>query len=331
MATNFSQLALTTNLTLEQVRAIVTEPLYTDPFIASDYRIQRVGVHKDVESKLLTVAKRKYPLRRIDGCTIPEAEARAITQRTFIPTQLGYQNNFCGDEFNNTVLALLQRANLDQYNLVGTELGGLIAEMTMMENKNHLPLIAWFGNKLSANPEFNQIKGYFELIKEAVAVGVAKQVTSYQGAALTAGQGIQLLQDLVDQCNDETAGVDISQKVIYMTRAVYQRFKQDLKAGSYNSTIYTTQIINGITVEYFDGIEIRPQYEWDALCSSELGLNFANVAVLTMKQNFVWAINDQEGMSFEILYNPYDLKTLVRNLFVFGVQIDFPELICAAY
>jgi len=320
-------------LSLEDVREITTDPIVVDALETGDYRVQRDGVRKDIESKLLTVAHRDYPLRRVDGCDIPEAEARAISQRSFVPRQIGYAEKFCADDFKNTVLALLTRANLRQSDLTGTMLGSLVMSMTMTENKKHLEPMAWFADQTNADPQFNQINGYWNLINQAVTQNLATRVATYANVALTAGQGIQLMKDVIDNATDALDGVAATDKVFYIGRGLRNQLRDDLQNGLVGSTLYAQTIENGKMVERFDGIEIRVKHEWDALATSQKGYTAgqSNLCVLTKKQNLVWAINDTEDLSFEAFYSRDDMRYIIRNLFVFGVQIDYPTLISAAY
>ena len=321
------------NLTLEKTRQITTDPIFMDTIFASDYRFQREGVHKDVTSKLLTVSHRDFPLRRVDGCEIPEAEARAITQRTFIPRQIGYQEKFCADDFKATVLALLTRQNLRQSDLTGTLFGALIAQMTMLENKKHLEPMAWFADETSANPQFNQINGYWKLIQEAVTANLAAHVSTYSGVALSSGQGIQILKDVIRNAAKELRGMMKMDKVIYIGTEVKNQLLDDIELGLSGSGLYATEIVDGREITRFDGIEVRVKEEWDDLASTVMGYgaNPSNLVCYTAKQNMVWAINDTTDLSFEAFYSRDDMRYIMRNLFVFGVQIDYPTLLSVAY
>ena len=321
------------NLTLEQTRQITTDPIFMDALFASDYRLQREGVHKDITSKLLTVAHRNFPLRRVDGCEIPAAEARAITQRTFIPRQIGYEEKFCADDFNKTVAALLVRQNLRQSDLTRTLLGALLAQMTVTENKKHLEPMAWFSDEVSANPEFNQVNGYWKLIQEAVTQNLAPRVATYSGVALSSGQGIQILKDVTRNASKELRGMMKSDKVIYIGTEVKNQLLDDIELGLTGSGLYATEIVDGREITRFDGIEVRVKEEWDELAASEMGYgaNPSNLVCYTAKQNMVWAINDSTDLAFEAFYSRDDMRYIMRNLFVFGVQIDYPTLLSVAY
>lgn len=319
-------------LSLEATRAIVTDPIYMDALFTTDYRIQSAGVNKDIESKLLTVAHRQYPLRRVDGCEIPEAEARAITQRSFVPRQIGYQEKFCKDDWKSTILALLAKQNLRQSDLTGTQMGALLAQMTAAENKKHLLPMAWFANQSSNDPRFNQIKGFWALIQEAVGQNLTPRINTYANVTLSAGDGIQILLDVIKNATDALDAVAQNDKVLYITRKVYDQLRDDVSSGLQNSALYQQRIEGAQTVTRFDGIEIRVMREWDALATTLMAYTGnSNLVCLTMKQNLVWAINDTEDLSFEAFYDQTEMKYYMRNLFVFGVQIDHPNLLSVAY
>jgi len=320
-----------TGLNLDVTRAITTDPIITEAE-DSNYRVQTTGVHKDVESKLLTINHRQYPLRRVDGCEIPQAQARAITSRTFKPTQVGYQENFCYDDFNSTILALLLRNNLDASNLDGTQMGALLAEMTALENKKHLQSLSWFSQSAGTDPAFNQIKGYWEIINELAGQLFVPRLQTYAGAPLAAGDGVALMQSVIDQATDDLNQVAQNEKVFYIGRKVMQRLKADIIAGYDQSGMYQSVIENGVNVMRFDGIDIVQRNDFDQLGDSVLGLGAnSNLVVLTKKQNMVWAINVNDGLSFEAYYSRDKMRYIMRNLFVFGVQIDYPTLLSVAY
>jgi len=320
-------------LSLDQTNALVTDPIMSDEAIASDYRIQTDGIHRDVESKVLTIHHNKYPLRRVDGCKIPAAQARAVTQRSFVPVQLGTEHNWCSQVFEKTVLSLLTANNLRQSDLEAGNVNLMILLAAMMadENREHLEPLAWFASTTNSNPEFNQINGYWKLIQEAVGQNLTPHVGTYSGSVLGSGDAIALLRDLIKAQSDELDGLMPSDKVIYAGRAIKEQLKADIDSGLFGSGIYQTRIENGRTINYFDDIEIRWKSKWDELAVSEMGFSAnSNLAVLTMKRNLVWGINDREAV-YEQFYDQKSMEYTMRSMITFGVQIDHPGMMAVAY
>jgi hypothetical protein len=118
-----------------------------------------------------------------------------------------------------------------------------------------------------------------------------------------------------------------------MGRIVRNQLRDDIQNGLVGSGLYQASIENGVNVERIDGIELRVKHEWDGLATSQMGYtaNQSNLVCLTAKQNMVWAINDTEDLVFEAFYSRDMMRYIMRNLFVFGAQIDYPTLVSAAY
>lgn len=320
-------------LSLDQTNAIVTDPITENELVTMDYRIQTQGIHRDVESKVLTIHHDRYPLRRVDGCKIPAAQARAVTQRSFVPVQLGTERNWCSDAFEKTVLSLLTANNLRKSDLEAgsVNLMMLLAAMAVDENRKHLELLAWFANTTNANPEFNQLKGYWELIQEAVGQNLTPHLATYSGAPLGSGDAIALLRNLIKIQSNELYNLSKMDKVIYIGRGIDEQLKADVDSGLFGSATYQSRIEGDREVMRFDGIEIRVKSEWDELGVSEMGFAAdANLAVLTMKRNLVWGINDRDAV-YEQFYDQKDMEYTMRSMITFGVQIDHPGMMAVAY
>ena len=122
-------------------------------------------------------------------------------------------------------------------------------------------------------------------------------------------------------------------KVIYIGTEVKTQLLDDIELGLSGSGLYATEIVDGREITRFDGIEVRVKEEWDDLASTVMGYgaNPSNLVCYTAKQNMVWAINDTADLAFEAFYSRDDMRYIMRNLFVFGVQIDYPTLLSVAY
>jgi len=122
-------------------------------------------------------------------------------------------------------------------------------------------------------------------------------------------------------------------KVIYIGTEVKNQLLDDIELGLSGSGLYATEIVDGREITRFDGIEVRVKEEWDDLASTVMGYdaNPSNLVCYTAKQNMVWAINDTTDLAFEAFYSRDDMRYIMRNLFVFGVQIDYPTLLSVAY
>ncbi len=321
-----------TNLSLEKIRQITSDPIVQDIIVPMDFRVQTGGVHKDVLSKIITIAHRDSPFRKVTGCDLPAVAARPTTERYFKPASLGYQQTFCSNDFRQTVLSLLLRANLSENDLTGTQLEALIVAMTQEENAKHLPQIAFFGDVNLSNQELNQIDGYFKIITQDVTAGDSVRITSYNDRQLATGESFQLLDDMLDECKDELADTDSSEKVFYISRSLRNALRKDLNNGTSGSSAFVMQKINGFDIPTYDGVVLREMITWDSLAQATLGYatKYSNLAVLTAKQNFVWGINNDD-LVFESFYSRDQQRHIMRNKLTFGVGIDHPELVCAAF
>lgn len=318
-------------LSNEQVRGITTDPILIDTDFA-DYRKQTTGVHCDVSSTLLTIEHRTNPLRRVSGCDLPQAAPRPISQRTFIPRKIGYEEKFCIDVFRNTILALMARQNLRENDLTDTVLQQLLIAMVQSENKKHLESIAWFADEKSSNVELNQIDGYWKLIQEAIGEGLGNRVSAYSNTPLGAGDGVQILRDVVDNAPNELAEMMNTDKVIYIDRNVWNRLKSDIQTGLVGSDMYEQTIVNGVMTPFFDGIELRVKWQWagNAISFFNYTGGQTNLVAYFAKNDFTWALNEQD-LTFEAFYSRDLERYIMRNKFVFGAQIDHPQLMSVAY
>jgi len=104
----------------------------------------------------------------------------------------------CWDEFKDTILMEALNKGVDMGNMEGTLMQDIILTRMQQGASRQINLLAWFGDKTSANPEQNICDGMWtKYIPELQANNLIRVVDSNSGTPLGAGGAIDLLDAIV--------------------------------------------------------------------------------------------------------------------------------------
>lgn len=317
------------NVRGKEANEIFFNPIFMDEDYQNEFRFI-----PNVPSKraMYFVNKLEDIVRKAGGCGFRVTGDTTMYERCIETHRQVAGVAMCYDELIDTALQELLNKGVEQTNLEGTVLAQILLERmmegVMLDNQK----LRWFGDTDNANPSYNACDGFWKWIEQAVANNLTPYYNSGT-AALNPGDGQAILQAVYDQQEDTLYGLPDSEKVFFVSKSVYQQYKQDLKTfGGGDAGLGFN--INGQEVVAFEGIRVEQQRRWNTILS-DLGDDKVNRALLTTPANLLVG-SDQNGIgsaapSVRAWYEFKDQKYYAETIYTYGTQILHPELISVAY
>jgi hypothetical protein len=317
------------NLTPTRANQLLLKPVYSDPFMASDFTFHP-DLAEGFTKKMLFLGEDVYPLRAKVGCGFNPTPGPSLAEKNITSVKVAANKEVCADEFRNSIAVLGLQLGIEANNLSNTTMLAALQETWARGVQKHINQLRWFGSVAHPGAEMNFVNGYWRVyIPQAVNNG-AVRVSDYSNQPLGSGDGIDILKTVHERASLQLKGIEASRKVIYISGALYEQFLNDIENGVVNTTIYISQIENGVRVIRYRGIELRPMWEWDQLASTFMGLTHANLVVYTVKGNLQWG-SDVSSVAYRSWYDENDEVVRWKTMFQLGFGLAHEELLTVAY
>jgi hypothetical protein len=332
---DMSQLAV--NFTGVQASEIFLDPIFIGSPLSEFFQI--MPNIKNGKKKMLFAGAIDNILRQRTGCGFCPVGDLKINERCITTTDVKGETAQCWDEFQDTILLEALNSGIRKADLSGTILQNILLTRLQQGVERQLNLLAFFGDKATANEEQNIVDGLWTVyLPQLVTQGLTPRVNSLSGTALGAGNAIQLLDDVVDSTGNELDTFDASDKVILVTRAVWRQLQKDIRDGADGSTAFSSEVQDSKTMLFFDGIEVVKMSRWEGLAAQYMtnvlpGVtsNF-NLVLLTHRRNLVLGTNMEADINtFETWYERKEEEYLTRTAFMLGFNYVHPSLMAVAY
>ena len=199
--------------------------------------------------------------------------------------------------------------------------------------KKQMLKVAFFGNKASVDDAVNITDGMWSVyIPQLVAGNLVPYINSNSGTPLGAGDGIDLLTAVWENSSNVLAAVPEAQKVLLVSANVYRQYLQDLQNNGVSSAAHLTLLTNGAQRLTFNGIEVRPMYDWQQYAAQYLNVTDANFVLYTERTNFVLGTDIANPINQSIAWHDEeDEKLKVKSKFYLGFNYKHSDLITVAY
>jgi ATP-dependent protease ClpP protease subunit len=296
-----------TQWTGEWAKEILIQPAVNVPDITRLFRIIT-----DVRGKLnLPIAGYLNRIvKRYGGCGVPVAgEGTNITNRVLETCRLEVFQDFCVDDFEDTIFILLQNSGLNKNDISGTVIEGLIVQLIQEAMMRDLFIQFSFAKSALTGDEFYGVcDGLWEKLIEnsSTAAGASvKRLSDITALNQTANsRAYDYLVDVYTQAPAALRQVPANRKAFFVTQNIYDNylaFLENPASGIDPAWVMLQEGTNEQTLS-FRGIRVIPILAWDedlALADNPFNRVF-NTAILytTPDNHYVGVGADQRGVRF---------------------------------
>jgi len=307
---------------------VFIQPAVQNPDITSLFRVVP-GINYKQQFNITT------PLGKVmkgeQGCGTPVVTGDPVTieNRTVEVCAWEMYLEQCHDTFQSTIMGELLRANVQEPDLVGTQLGNIIGGMVRDTIGRDIFRIFSFGDTSSGDPYYNKCDGLWPKLFAGAA--------SYAVTAVNTNITSLAADDIEGDFNDLWSGADIilkqmdnSQKNFYVTGNAWESLMRKYE----NITIaggFTIRIEGGVRVLYYRGIKVIPLYAWDRWIDIDNLGN--NVRILyTTPMNHIIGVQEPRTMgNTRFWYDPNTNYNKIRARFKLGYNYLHDKLQAISY
>lgn len=324
----------------QEADEIFAKPIFTDPDL-----LNLVRIIPNIKSKkqLAVDSMLEKILKKVTTCARnPSGNLITLSDRFLEVENVGVDLEQCALSLEDGFLEQFLNSGNKIFDLDGTYLKTYIEAKVVDALKMDVPRVLFFGDKASADPNYNQFDGFW---KSLLALGATNPTMVAPAIPAT----------LPDAGETNANGINIgAKKVLDIFRSIYNAQPQVLKAlpanrkrfivnielaealqdaynagGSVNGDIFIrrNQDGEGLDVFKFKGIDVIGMAHWTNIIETDLGGDNVYRAILTDTQNLVVGTDRIEDvMNVEFMYHPYPRVNTLEANFKLGTQVLWPEL-----
>jgi len=314
----------------DEASRIFLEPVFFDEDTLNSFTVMP---NVTTRKKMQFARKMEKIVRRYTGCGFNPIGGLNVYDRYVEVEKMKIDMELCMDEFLDTVMEELLRTGTRITDLTGTQIETILIQRVRQALRLDIERIFHFGDKSSANPDYDQMDGYWTVhIPALVADNLIPRYDTGSGSALTAGDGITIVRTVYDNAPNELKALPNSEKTINVTGSIYMRLLEDYEnAGGADAGFMMLQ--DGTNQINFRGIPIMPMWRWDDILN-ELGTSDAHYIEYTTNRNKVLATDAggvNPGSDLTIWYDQKDEKVYVKSRWKMGGNYVHPSLISVGY
>jgi hypothetical protein len=314
----------------EEAQELLFKPVFFDASVEDIFDIM-VLVNK--KQNIGYVGQMENIMQLSNSCGWTPKGAVSIFERCIDTEEIKVNLELCYDEFIGTVYKQKLKKGTDITNLEGTIFMDILMTRMQQALRKQMLLVSFFGNKASVNDDINLTDGMWSVyIPNLVANNLVPYINSNSGTPLGAGDGIDLLTAVWENASNVLSAVPEAQKVMMVSANVYRQYLQDLQNNGISSAAHLTLLTNGAQQLSFNGIEVKPMYDWQQYAAQYLGVNDANFVLYTERENLVLGTDIQNPVNQSIAWHDEEEEKLkVKSRFYLGFNYKHSDLITVAY
>lgn len=305
------------------------EPIWKDMMAQGMFRVMPNVVSK---KKMGFVQKLENIVQKATGCGFTPKGKVGLYTREIEVDDFKVNIQQCFDEFKDTIFEdQLKKGNL-KYDVSGTMMGNILLAKVRDAMDLDYNRLFWWGDKSSNDTANNITNGMWSVhIPQLVADDLTPYINANSGAPLAPGDAIALLKNVYDAQANVLMGLPDNMKKFYVSRSVWQAYQCDLEDigggdGGRN------QLINGVNVLTYRGIQLVPFLNWDQYTTNVLGNPDTHQVLLTVPDNLVFATDLLSDLNrVAIFFDQLEEQTYMKVNGKFGTNYVHPELMVAAY
>jgi hypothetical protein len=316
------------NFVGDEANELFLEPVFFDDEITNQFRVMPNVVTK---KKMGFVQALENVVRKYSGCGFaPLGEVKAY-DRSVEVEKARVDLEICWDEFEDTVYEELLKRGVRLPDITGTLIQEIITLRVQQAIRLDTQRLAYFGNTASNDPNYDLLDGLWSVHYPAlVALALVPRTNTGSGAALSSGDGFDILRAVYDQAPLQLKGLPMNQKVINVTGSVYTQFREDVEDGG-GGDYGLLRLIDGVEQLTFRGIPVIPQWRWDEILAN-LNVAQAHYVEYTTPMNKVIATDvANPATELSTWYDEKDEKVYTKSRFKMGVNYIHHSLISVGY
>jgi hypothetical protein len=314
-----------------QAQDMLFKPVFFDAEIEEIFDVM-VMVNK--KQNIGYVGQMEDIMQLANGCGWTPKGALSLFERCIDTEEIKVNLELCYDEFVGTVYKQKLKAGSQSSNLEGTIFMQILMTRMAQALRKQMMKLAFYGNKSSVDDAINLTDGLWTVyLPQLVGNNLIPYINSNSGTPLGAGDGIDLLTAVWENSNNVLSAVPESQKVFMVTANVYRQYLQDLQNNGISSAAHLTLLTDGATRLTFNGIEVKPMYDWAQYAAEYLGIpSDANLVLYTERNNLVLGTDIANPINQAIAWNDMESEKLkVKSKFYLGFNYKHSDLFTVAY
>jgi len=318
------------NLVGEQAQQLFLNPVFFDADV-KDLFDTYLFVNK--KQKFGYASEMGNILQTVDGCGWTPKGNFAIYERCIETESVKANVELCFDEFKNTMYQQLQNVGTRRDNMEGTIFMDILLARMVQAIKKQMLLLAFYGDKSSVDNDVNLVDGMWTVyLPQLVANNLIPYINSNSGTPLGAGDGIDLLNAVYNNATNYLKATPSNRKVLLVSANVYEQYLIDLQNNGISSAGHLSLLVDGTSQLMFNGVEVKPMYDWQAYAQQYLGISNANFVLYTERKNLTLGTDIQDPFTqVETWYERYQEKLLSKVKMQLGFNYKHNEFLTVAY
>jgi hypothetical protein len=314
-----------------QAQEMLFKPIFFDAEIEEIFDVM-VMVNK--KQNVGYVGAMEDIMQLANGCGWTPKGSLSLFERCIDTEEIKVNLEMCYDEFVGTVYKQKLKAGSQSTNLEGTVFAQILMTRMQQSLRKQMLKAAFFGNKASTDEAVNMTDGMWSVyLPQLVAANLIPYINSNSGTPLGAGDGIDLLTAVWENASNVLSAVPEAQKVLLVSANVYRQYLQDLQNNGVSSAAHLTLLTNGAQRLTFNGIEVRPMYDWAQYAAQYLGIPAdANFVLYTERTNLVLGTDIANPTNQAIVWHDEEEEKLkVKSRFYLGFNYKHSDFFTVAY
>lgn len=277
----------------------------------------------------------KITKKRVGCGWVATGDGATIYRKEINPVNLQVQLSQCADVFDDTVFRKQLKRGVDVNDLTGTEVEGLLLSFLEPTITRDALRILLLGDTSLSNTDYSAMDGMYKKLKAgSLTDGIINAGTI--GATELLVANIQAtLQGIIDSADIKLRQVPNNQKALYVTESVWNAWQKWMQT---NAALQSSkdQLVNGIEVLYFQGIEliklsIVDEYLSDFATGSPATVTYPNRVVYSKKDNNVITLDTVSRYNeVKFWYDMTQDLNYSRARYMMSYEYKYPELVTIA-
>lgn len=307
-------------------------------FFDVDFRnIFRFVPSKIGEQRMVFNSTMKGVLQSGDDCGFTPKGSTTLTERCLHIRRAKINLEQCFTEFDNSLMMQALKTGNSVTDITDTIYESVIIDSATSALRLDLQRLAFFGDTSSPDEALALADGIWtKHIPAMVAANDGIRSIAGGSGALAPGDGLDFVRNIWLNQGPELRGMPNNQKVLLVSREIYDRFIFDREDGTKNSEIYITQLSSGEQQVRYHGILVLPMFFWDenrALFPVAPGQGDPlRAGILTVVDNMVMGSDVQGAESaMEIWHDRKDEKVYFKSRFSIGFNYVHEKFFSVSY
>lgn len=141
---------------------------------------------------------------------------------------------------------------------------------------------------------WNKFDGIWAHYFNYVSQGIVEAPIAIPAGAITPANAYALLLSMYSAQDELLDAYDEEDKAFYVDKDIYDAYGNYLLVGNNNGSISLTELQQGHSKLYFNGIEVKPR-KWKGILKQLNGGTQAHAAILTLRGNFLYKTDSTYG------------------------------------